>query len=455
MTTTQRPLSVVVGLGFGDEGKGSITNALVRQTGASLVVRWNGGAQAAHRVVLPDGREHIFSQLGSGAFVSGVETWHTAAVALDLFSLRLEGEALSKKGVSRPLAQVWVEPDTPLITPWHRLLNRLEELVRGPQRHGSCGMGVGQTLLDAAHPERPGVRVRDLRDPRLLRTQLEAVAVYKKAQAEPLLDLLSQHTTEGMDRAIQAFEAELKQPALVERVVDNWMRFLTESGIRIGSRQLLRERLSREAAVFEGAQGVLLDPQAGFFPHVTASQTTLAPVWELLEGQARARVECWGVLRAYQTRHGAGPLPTERAEDTRKLPDPANGAHPWQGGFRVGPLDLPLTRHALAAVPDVERLALTCVDRLADWEEVRLCTHYLEGWPEAGEGRTEALQHAKPVYSALPGWTSAALQRWTDGQQARLPRELENFVAHIETGLDKRLAWLSTGTTFLDKRVLH
>lgn len=451
MTSVQHPLSVVVGLGFGDEGKGSLTDYLVRRTGASLVVRWNGGAQAAHRVVLPDGRSHIFSQLGSGSFVPGVETWHTAQVALDLFSLRLEAEALAQKGVSRPLSRVWVEPETPLITPWHRMLNRLEELVRGEQRHGSCGMGVGQTLLDAAHAERPCVRVRDLSSPRQLREQLEAVAQVKKNQVPLLLEQLSSQSQAGAERALEAFEMELKQPALVERVADTWMRFLMASGLRIGGHSLLRERLAREAAVLEGAQGTLLDPSVGFFPHVTVSPSSLRAALELLDGLPRERIETWGVLRAYQTRHGAGPLPTERAEDTRRLLDPANGPHPWQGGFRVGPLDLPLIRHALAQGGSVDRLVLTCIDRLVDWDEVRLCTHYVEGWPADPLTRTEALAQAKPVYQVLPGWSRSALQRWCEEPSSRLPLELDAFVQQIEAALGQKLDVLSCGETWQDK----
>ena len=145
---------IVVDLGFGDSGKGTITDALVRQTDAAWVVRFNGGAQAGHAVVTGDGREHIFSQFGAGTFVPGVRTYLSRFMVLHPGGLLREAEVLEKKGVEEPLSRVVIDPGAKVITPFHQAANRLREILRGDSRHGSCGLGVGETMHHSLeHPE--------------------------------------------------------------------------------------------------------------------------------------------------------------------------------------------------------------------------------------------------------------------------------------------------------------
>jgi adenylosuccinate synthase len=140
----------------------------------------------------------------------------------------------------------------------------------------------------------------------------------------------------------------------------------------------LRRLLARDGAiVFEGAQGVLLDEWRGFHPHTTWSTTTLENADRLLaEADFAGRVRRLGITRAYATRHGAGPLVSEDPALTAALPDPRNGEHPWQRGFRAGWLDLVLLRYARAVVGPLDELAVTCLDRLADLSELRICSSY-------------------------------------------------------------------------------
>ncbi|HEY7215209.1 MAG TPA: adenylosuccinate synthetase, partial [Thermoanaerobaculia bacterium] len=134
---------LLVDLGFGDAGKGLLTDFLVRRSGATVVVRYNGGAQAGHNVVTPDGRHHTFAQLGSGSFVAGVRTFLSRHVVVHPTALLAEAAALRAKGVGDALDRVRLSERALVITPFHQAAGRLRELARGAARHGSCGVGVG------------------------------------------------------------------------------------------------------------------------------------------------------------------------------------------------------------------------------------------------------------------------------------------------------------------------
>ena len=181
-----REAHVVVDLGCGDQGKGTVTDFLVRAHGAHSVVRFNGGAQAGHNVVTDDGRHHTFAQFGAG-FVAGVETWLTEHVAVQPWAMVVEAEHLARAGVSDAFARTRIAAEAPVITPFHRAANRLRERARGEGRHGSCGMGVGETVRDArALGDEDVVRVRDLLDGATARAKLRRVQERKRAEVAAL-----------------------------------------------------------------------------------------------------------------------------------------------------------------------------------------------------------------------------------------------------------------------------
>ncbi|MFJ8746080.1 adenylosuccinate synthetase [Embleya sp. NPDC127516] len=330
----------VVDLGFGDAGKGTTVDRLcarAREEGRPVhaVVRFNGGAQAAHNVVTDDGRHHTFAQFGSGTFTPGTRTHLSRFMLVDPLALAAEAEHLRGLGVPDPFALLTADREALLTTPYHAAANRARELARGADRHGSCGMGVGETAAFAlAHPE-AAPRVGDCGSPRLLHRRLSAVRDALSAEfGTPL----------GPDVAACA-EAFLGFGRAV-RVVD---------------RAYARELLRGGPVVFEGAQGVLLDEWHGFHPYTTWSTTTFANA-ETLATEAGEPLYRLGVLRTYTTRHGAGPLPTEDAALTAALPDAHNGTGRWQGAFRVGHFDAVAHRYAVAVCGGVHGLALTHAD---------------------------------------------------------------------------------------------
>lgn len=362
---------LTVDLGFGDAGKGTIVDFLARNYDAHTVVRYNGGAQAGHRVVTSDipPREHVFSQFGSGT-LAGAATHLSQHMLIDPLAMEAEAEHLQTLGIADPFERTTIDERALIVTPFQRAANRLRELARGDQRHGSCGMGIGETMADYLHYGDRVLFAKHLRDPTTLRARLEWLRTLNQAKVAALRPALPQ--TEQVDHE----QAILTDPDGLEWVLDAYHAFATRARIVPGN--YLPRILQRPGTViFEGAQGVLLDEWYGFHPHTTWSTTTLAHADRLLAGAGYVgRVIRIGITRAYATRHGAGPFVTEDATLTRALPDACNGTNDWQQGFRVGWLDLVMLRYALEVVGPLDYLALTCLDRLAALPTAQICRRY-------------------------------------------------------------------------------
>lgn len=389
--------TIVVDLSYGDSGKGTIVDWLCAHADdrpVTAVVRFNGGAQAAHNVVTPDGRHHTFAQLGSGTFTPGVVTHLSRFMLVEPLALAAEADHLAAVGVPDALDRLTVDRQALLTTPYHRAANRAREAARGDGRHGSCGMGIGETMAYAIdHPDAPVVG--DCQTPDVLRTKLRHV----RDRLQEELDLGDIPPLEAIVDAYRAFAGRVA-------IVDD-----TE----------LRRLLHTGPVVFEGAQGVLLDEWRGFHPYTTWSTTTFDNA-ETLLAEAGIPGEAFrlGVLRTYTTRHGAGPLVTEDVELTRLLPEPHNHLHPWQGEFRVGHFDAVAHRYAIEVCGGVDGVALTHLDRAARVPELALCQAYeIDGSPvrrlEPGPFRdldhqeqlTRRLQAAQPIYTAVTeDWVS-------------------------------------------------
>lgn len=351
--------TIVIGLGFGDEGKGSIVDFLCREEmTAPVVVRFNGGSQAAHNVITPDGRHHTFAQFGSGSFVPNTRT-HLAQFSLvDLFALDREARALQSLGVNNPYQTLSMDRRAKIITPFQKAANRLREALRN-NRHGSCGMGIGETMADSLAPEPLVVYASDLSDCDALTATLGKI---QKRKFEEFKDQLSELSHESQE-ALRDEITMLHDPG-APRLFAEALHTLSQS-LKIAGPEYLKALAEHHPLVFEGAQGVLLDEWYGFHPHTTWSTTSAANALEILkEIDFQGSVERLGLLRAYHTRHGAGPFPSYSPDMSRIIPDRHNGVGPWQGEFRVGPFDLVLARYALE-VCEVDSLVLTNLDRLA------------------------------------------------------------------------------------------
>ena len=339
---------ITVDLGFGDQGKGSIVDYLVRADEAiGTVIRYNGGPQAAHRVV-DGGRSHVFAQFGAGTLVPGVRTHLARGMLIDPLGLFVENDHLRAIGVKDALSRLTIDSDCVIVTPYQIAANRIIEASR-ENRHGSCGYGVGETRAD----ELVGIALRagDCTSRLTVARRLRQIQAQNAAKVEGLPPL-EQDDWVRWTRSPHAFDALVNSytnPAFLTLIVR-------------GDAEM-RRRLDGGRVVLEGAQGVLLDQRHGFYPHNTWTDTTTRGAVDLLADAGADDYATLGITRAYQTRHGAGPFPTEDEVLTHELRDAENGDGAWQGPFRVGHLDLVLLRYAIKANWGVDALAVTCLDR--------------------------------------------------------------------------------------------
>jgi adenylosuccinate synthase len=387
---------VVFGLGFGDEGKGTTTDYLVSRHHHDYVVRFNGGSQAGHNVVLPDGRHHTFAQYGSGT-LQGAVTFLSRFMIVNPITMMTERQALQSLLGYPP--QAHVDGRALVTTPYHVGLNQLREATL---RHGSCGMGIGETK----HWESEGLalRVADI--------QASDIVLRLDRMRAHLLDVgtgLAKHASSELDSAVfaNALRALTRDPREVADMFDRWLHCVTvvnddwlTHAVKLGAR-----------LVFEGAQGVLLDETHGWAPNYTWSTCTPQNALQLCTEVAidRDDVEVLGVLRAYHTRHGAGPLPAE-FDDQLRYNEAHNVHDPWQGEFRWGAFDRQLARYALEVSGRVDGLAITHLDTVARNGELMYCADYFgrstSGKPEIGD----ALAGVHVVQAGATGWELSAVR---------------------------------------------
>jgi adenylosuccinate synthase len=407
---------LLVDLGFGDAGKGLLTDFLARRRGRGVVIRYNGGAQAGHNVVTPDGRHHTFSQFGAGTFVPGMRTYLSHHVVIHPTALLVEGDLLQQKGVRDAYSRLRISAGALVITPFHQAANRIREMARGEARHGSCGVGVGEAVEDALTAPETALRAADLLQPPALRQKLQAIREQKYRQIRPLCGAIT--------HPLLAQELDI---FIRDEVLENWMDAIER--IRqlelVASDEILQEWLNEsEDVIFEGAQGVLLDAEAGFHPHTTWSDCTTRNAEELLRaflpGTTVYRI---GILRCYAVRHGPGPLPTEDATLSPLIAE-HNRFNPWQGPVRYGWFDPLLARYALQVTGGVDCLAVTYLDLLPRLEQWRYCGGYA---PLPHSARSESATPERWL-TAIPDQRSLSLV-----ERAQLTEAMKKVQPRLES----------------------
>ncbi len=408
----------VIGAQWGDEGKGKIVDWLASR--ADAVVRFQGGHNAGHTLVI-DGTTYKLSLLPSG-IVTGTLSIIGNGVVLDPWALKAEVEKLIGQGVAITPENFAIADNCPLILPIHRDLDQLRETAAGKGKIGTTGRGIGPAYEDKVG--RRAIRVCDLAHLDSLDPQLDRVCAHHDA-------LRAGFGEPPVDRA--RLIADLKEiaPFVLQFAQPVWKRLrdVKKEGSRI---------------LFEGAQGVLLDVDHGTYPFVTSSNTvsgTVASGSGMGPGSAGFVL---GIVKAYTTRVGSGPFPTELEDDTgQRLGERGHEFGTVTGRKRrCGWFDAVLVRQS-CAISGVTGIALTKLDVLDGFDTLKICTGYklrgevIDYLPAHAADQAEV----EPVYEEMEGWhgTTAGARSWAD-----LPAQAVKYIRRIEELIDCPVASVST-----------
>jgi len=415
------PAAVLIGAQWGDEGKGKVTDYLAQD--AELVVRYQGGNNAGHTVTVND-QEFKLHLIPSGILYEDKICIIGNGVVVDPEVLLQEIAYLRGRGIS--MANLKISDTAHLIMPYHKRLDEVEEEHRGAQKIGTTRRGVGPAYMDKA--ARVGLRVGDLLDPEYFSLRLETVLQEKNYLLERVYD------SPGFDYQ------EIKDQYL--RYGEELQPFITDTSLEIN------QALDRgKKVLFEGAQGTLLDVDHGTYPYVTSSHPTAGGAC-IGSGVGPTRIEqVIGVTKAYTTRVGEGPFPSELKDDLGERIRQAGAEFGTTTGRprRCGWLDMVIIKYAVR-VSGLSALALTKLDVLDGFQTIRICT----GYRYQGEVLTEfphsfaVLERCEPIYEELPGWGQAIgqIERWAD-----LPEQTKAYIRRLEelAGVPVALAAVGPG----------
>jgi adenylosuccinate synthase len=409
----------VVGAQWGDEGKGKIVDWLSER--ADVVVRFQGGHNAGHTLVI-DGKVYKLSLLPSGIVRPGKLSVIGNGVVIDPWHLAKEVASLKEQGIAISRENLRIAENANLIMPLHRELDRLREEAAGSNKIGTTGRGIGPAYEDKVG--RRAIRAGDLANPETLRPKVERLLVHHNA----LLSGLGQpilNATKVLDELLAVREAVLPYLDAVWALLDDM-------------------RKARKRILFEGAQGILLDIDHGTYPYVTSSNTIAGQAANGSGMGPSAVSYVLGIAKAYTTRVGSGPFPSEQANDIGEWIGQRGKEFGTVTGRkrRCGWFDAVLVRQAIKT-SGIQGIALTKLDVLDGLEEIKVCVGYeLDGKRiEIFPANEEAQARVQPIYETFEGWkgTSAGARSWTE-----LPAQAVKYVRYLEELIECPLALLST-----------
>lgn len=413
------PAIVLVGAQWGDEGKGKATDALGHRV--DYVVKYNGGNNAGHTVVV-DGEKYALHLLPSGILTPGVTPVIGNGVVVDLSVLFEELDGLAARGVD--CSKLLVSANAHVIAPYNRTIDKVTERFLGKRKIGTTGRGVGPTYADKMN--RVGIRVQDLFDEHILAQKVEGALMQKNHLLVKVYNRREITVAEVVEELLSY--AERLRPMVVDVSLE------------------LGQALDRgETVLFEGGQATLLDVDHGTYPFVTSSNPTSAGACTG-SGVPPTRIDrVIGVVKAYATRVGEGPFPTELFDpDGERLRSVGHEYGTTTGRpRRCGWYDAPIARYA-ARINGVTDFVLTKLDVLTGFERLPVCVAYdVDGvrTPEMPLTQT-GFHHAKPVYEYFDGWQEdiSAVRSFDD-----LPKNAQHYVLALEEMSGSRISAVGVG----------
>ena len=419
---------VIIGTQWGDEGKGKIVDLITDKV--SSVVRFQGGHNAGHTLVI-NGNKTVLHLIPSGIFRNHVQCLIGHGVVLSMSALLKEMSELEKSGVEVK-SRLKISPSCPLILPYHNALDNAREAYRGATAIGTTGNGIGPAYEDKV--ARRGLRVGDLLDETLFSEKLKRVMEYHNFTLKNYYNQEVVDYQKTLDEAIS--QASTIKPMIFDVAEE------------------IHTRMSKdENILFEGAQGALLDIDQGTYPYVTSSNTTSGAAVTGSGIGVRDIDYVLGIVKAYTTRVGGGPFPTELNYDISTDEGDAVGKELCSRGQefgattgrqrRCGWLDLVILNRSFK-INAVSGICLTKLDVLDELDSIKICVAYEIN----GEKTTtppfsaEGYDIAKPVYIEMPGWNSSTIGTRSFGE---LPIEAQNYIRKIEELSHLPVDILSTG----------
>ena len=421
---------VLIGAQWGDEGKGKATDLYGERV--QWVVRYQGGNNAGHTVVLPDGQSFALHLIPSGILTPGVKNVIGNGVVIDPAVLLRELGGLEERSVDT--SNLLISADAHLIMPYHVAIDKVTERYLGKAKIGTTGRGIGPAYQDKV--ARMGVRVQDLLDPSILAQKVEAA-----------LDVKNQ-------MLVKIYNRKALDPA---RIVDEVLELAEGFVHRIADTKLaLNEAAARgEHILLEGSQGTLLDVDHGTYPYVTSSNPTAGGA-AAGSGLGPTRIDSViGILKAYTTRVGSGPFPTELFDEWGEYLRKTGGEIGVTTGRlrRCGWFDAVIARYA-SRVNGITDYFLTKLDVLSSLEKVPVCVAYdVDGVRHDEMPMTQSdLHHATPIYEELPGWFEDISHCRTFEE---LPENAQAYVRRLEELSGSRISSIGVGPGRDQTIVLH
>lgn len=410
-------VDVLLGLQWGDEGKGKIVDVLAPKY--DVVARFQGGPNAGHTLEF-DGIKHVLHQIPSGIFREKTRNIIGNGVVLDPIVFKAEIEKLAKYNLN-VRANLFISKKATLILPTHRLLDQAYEKAKGADKIGSTLKGIGPTYQDKIG--RQGLRVGDVLSSNFKNKFNKLIDIH--------FDILKKHDIE--------YNWSELEPQFFEAV-----EFLKQFNL-IDSEYFINEELKKGSSILaEGAQGSLLDIDFGSYPFVTSSNTVTAGACTGLGVAPRRIGEVYGIFKAYSTRVGSGPFPTELLdEEGEKMRKQGNEFGSTTGRpRRCGWIDLPSLKYSIM-INGVTQLLMMKADVLSIFPTIKICTHY-----KLSDGTiTETMpyefidQKITPVYTEVKGWNTSLSNISKDN----MPKELADYIAYLEKALEVPITVISVG----------